>query len=1117
MARESSPTRSEPIPDLISNYAGIMKASHASLRFFLIAILVAGALGLANINQSAQTQYPAPTAHVNDFANVLDANTRERLETVLQNLKAKSKIYFYIATVENTGNEEVADFSQRLAVQWNIGARASGRKSLLLVVSVSSKTSFTRFSRMVQPDLPEGILGELAQRMKIPIGQGQFAEALDGGVYHFVTAMGQKLGFSPNDTVASANAESSSSPAPASNKGPVAANESAQTRPRFVNQPSSTPELAPVVVKTNATANETPARPKTTRAKPSSPRPSSKNAQATSVASSAQKSAMPEMSDEDESEEVELTLTLPLDKRAIKLKEFLDTHPDSKSRVRAIELLISTHAALGDQKLKNGDPTGVDHLLMAINKADASVSDQLFAGVISQVPMNLYLRNETGAAFKAAQELESKYENEPKRLLAVAGFYLGIERGDEAARIAERVVKLAPDFVEGHRQLARGLHLSLRLDEARNAYKRVLELDPNSRGARGSLADLSRGMGKSEEALALYNEQIKTDPKDRTATTGAVISLLDVGRKDEANNMMEAALAEDPRNLPLLTGAAYWFAAHDNHEKAFELARKAVAIEPRYTWAQIALARSSVALKRPLDAERAIRFARQFGKFPTLNYELASVLASMGLYDEAIEVLRESFAISGGLIQTRLAGRFPASNDNFLDLLAPERRASIYQNTASDSALNAKVLKDLLVFSNSLAATGDSQKIDETAAAASAREFASGTDNMRAFRQLYAASRLIRGGIALQTVFELADESKKTAEAGLDIPAATIAVQADEFRELRAGAISGGKVPDVAEAPRKVLGDILSGRSDDLMGWVLFNQTKYEPALEHLKRAAAVLPNGTPSWRAATWHLAVALEQSGNDAAALESYILSYKAGPPDNVRRVTIEQLYRRINGSLQGLDEKLGTAMVAESATTPQPTPSTEPSSSQPTTPAATPEPGPSTATPEKTPTPEPSPSETKPESGTTPTSETTTPESVPSPSPEASVTPTAEPTAAPATTPTESASPGNAPASSEEGLRANASRLRSIIKISGRALDASRVGIPNVVVVLISPSGSVLASTTDMNGNYSFTVTPSQKTYRLIPSKDGMIFTPIDRVFVGLYDDRKEIDFTGTTARP
>src|SRR5204862_5567654 len=97
--------------------------------------------------------------------------------------------------------------------------------------------------------------------------------------------------------------------------------------------------------------------------------------------------------DADESEEVELTLTLPLPQRAVKLKEFLDTHPDSKSRPRATELLISTHAALGDQKLKNGDPVGgVEQLLRAIDEADVSISDKLFSGVIAQIPVNLYLR-----------------------------------------------------------------------------------------------------------------------------------------------------------------------------------------------------------------------------------------------------------------------------------------------------------------------------------------------------------------------------------------------------------------------------------------------------------------------------------------------------------------------------------------------------------------------------------------------------------------------------------------------------------------------------------------------------------------------------------------------------
>ena len=70
-----------------------------------------------------------------------------------------------------------------------------------------------------------------------------------------------------------------------------------------------------------------------------------------------------------------------------------------------------------------------------------------------------------------------------------------------------------------------------------------------------------------------------------------------------------------------------------------------------------------------------------------------------------------------------------------------------------------------------------------------------------------------------------------------------------------------------------------------------------------------------------------------------------------------------------------------------------------------------------------------------------------------------------------------------------------------------------LANATVVLISPSGSVLAATTDSEGIYSFTVAPSQKTYRVIPSKDGYSFAPLDRTFAALIDDQKDVDFVAS----
>jgi tetratricopeptide (TPR) repeat protein len=958
----------------------------------------------------------------------------------------------------------------------------------LLVVSAGTKTSFMQFSRPAQTALPDGILGEISYRMGGPLSDGRFAEAIDSGIHVFANAVAEKVGFNVSELETSTAVATNSPEVVAESQPVLVSAETPRTRPRVVKEPVKevAPPQDPPRTEPTPTPTETPTAEPT--AEPTvEPTPSeSPNTEVAAPAKSestntgrrkptakttpvAKKTAAEIAEQElDEIDEVELTLTKPLPERAVKLKEFLDTHPESKARPRAVELLISTHAALGDQKLKNGDSIGgVEQLLHAIDEADANISDKLFSGVIAQIPTNLYLRGERDAAFKAAQNIETKFGTDPKRLLSIAGFYLGIERADDAVRLAESAVKLAPDLAEAHRMLAVGLHISLRLDEAIAEYKRTLELDPTSKVSRGSLADLYRASGKTDEALALYNEQLAADPKDNAARAGKVISLLELNRTDEANSALEAMLASEPRNLPLLAGTAYWYTAHNNHEKAFELARKAVEIEPRYTWAQIALARAFLGLKRPLDAERALRFARQFGKFPTLSYELANVLASMGLYDEAAEVLRESFTMKDDQIQAYLAGHVSVTEASFLELLAPERRAGLYQPTSADSAANAKTMRALLALNTAITSAG-SEKINETAAVAAAKEFAAGSDSMHAFRKVYAASRLVRNGVGNETAMALVAAARKATDEALKLPVATMAVQADEFRGLRARAISAGNVPDVAAAPPEVLANIYKARLADIEGWALFNQEKYSEAITHLKQAAEIAPPETPAWRTALWHLGVALQQSGQKEQALEAYIKSYRNGPAEPVRRSMIEQLYRSINGSLDGLEERLGGIATA-STNRPTPTPA----------PAAT----------------------TTPETATTAAPPVLTSDPPPAENPKSDPTPAPGPPQSP---PQEM---------SDDALKAAASRMRSNIRITGRIVDSNQVGLPNATVVLISPTGTVIAATTDNKGNYSFKVAPSQKTYRVIPSMEGYTFTPIDRTLNGLFEDLKEIDFVGS----
>lgn len=634
---------------------------------------------------------------------------------------------------------------------------------------------------------------------------------------------------------------------------------------------------------------------------------------------------------------LDAALQLPAAARVEELKRFIESYPNSPLKGRASELLTSARAALGDEKLQAGDAAeGVRLFRLAVEEAPAEIPDKLFVEVISQLPANLFLRGQREAAFELARLIEKRVERDPKRLLALSSFYLGIEQPDEAARLAEAAATLAPEMAAAQLALGSAQRVALRLDRAEAAFRRALELDAQSSAARGNLADLARAAGRSEEALALYRQLFKDNPQDASARTGMVLTLFETGKREEAERELQAALQDAPGNLPLMVGAAWWYLSQGEAGRALELAGQAVRLEPRYTWAQVVLARSLIAQKRPLEAEQALRFARQYGRFPTLDYELANALAAAGLYEEAAEELAHTFTLKDGQLETRLAGRTPARASDFIELLAPERRASISQNSSFDTPSNARMLKGLLALylssTDAARGTGEaaaSSSSNETLRAALKEFTADDADSMRVFRQLYAASRLSRRAAAAtegaarleawQSVLEASEAAMSGLDAALELPVATMAVMAEELRDYRVRANAVGASTAAPDVPRNVLSNIVRGRIEDLAGWSLFNQGKTQEAVVRLRRATSVLPPESPWWRNAHWHLGTALEAAGNQSEALAAYMRSYNLRSPDPARRLVIERLYQRLNGSLEGFEEKLGRGALARSNVAP------------------------------------------------------------------------------------------------------------------------------------------------------------------------------------------------------
>jgi hypothetical protein len=194
---------------------------------------------------------------------------------------------------------------------------------------------------------------------------------------------------------------------------------------------------------------------------------------------------------------------------------------------------------------------------------------------------------------------------------------------------------------------------------------------------------------------------------------------------------------------------------------------------------------------------------------------------------------------------------------------------------------------------------------------------------MRLYRQVFAASELLKKRVAVDKVIELTKAVTGNTDSGLDVADAGAAVMASELYEPRQAAFAKNEFLTVPNVPRPTLSAILRGRIEELAGWALYQKGDFADATIRLRRAISVLPAKSAWWRSSMWRLGASLAAEGKDAEALNSYIESYKTDRADANKYAIVEGLYKKVNGSVDGLQQKLGAQRVVGASTDAQQAP--------------------------------------------------------------------------------------------------------------------------------------------------------------------------------------------------
>ena len=628
------------------------------------------------------------------------------------------------------------------------------------------------------------------------------------------------------------------------------------------------------------------------------------------------------------------------DERIALLEKFVASARGTDLEREARELLMREYALKGEQALREANPQQAMRAFKSVFRTAADpVTDKVFAQYVFPLPMAM---NAFGYRVEAAdlmRSFESRFENDPNRLVEIGFFYVQIEAPVEAVRLLERAVRLAPQDHRAHNSLGSAYLISLRIDDAIAEFNRALELDSKDEFANVNLGNLSRAMGDYERAVSYYRKQIELKRDDAEAHSGLGIALLALGRDEEAGPELRRGQELAPGDYRFLTQLSFFYVSRKKPALARALIEQAARIEPRYAWAFIAKAETDAAEGKFGDALATLIGAQAHAGFATLTFELAKALMAVDGYDQATEVMGKAFTLnSDGEFEALLGGAVKARSPRLDLLLERERQAALFlsydptttfqyrlaeaiakidhyakvalagrktqqaaarkrpragQSKSADSAdddartvTRPRRAAEVPSLTAELSAGRDSSLpgMDELLRALTT--FTTLDDGRQAFRMVWAARKLTESNLALDAAEQLARRAIAQAE--------TVTEPSGSMRDA----------PLLDRGGRRAM---FLGRAYDALGWAQFKKGNTRAALESLIKSVDVYPTSLDR-KVAIWHLAVATQEAGDDRRALELYIASYDPGMPTaSVRRAQIESLYKRVNGSLSGLEEKL------------------------------------------------------------------------------------------------------------------------------------------------------------------------------------------------------------------
>jgi tetratricopeptide (TPR) repeat protein len=208
-------------------------------------------------------------------------------------------------------------------------------------------------------------------------------------------------------------------------------------------------------------------------------------------------------------------------------------------------------------------------------------------------------------AEEAAAEAIERRPDDPDIHTTAAWFSSDQDREDEAVTRIDRALAIDPRHSWALRSRMNFLQRARRFEEAEQAAAEAIERRPDDPDIHTTAAWFSSDQDREDEAVTRMDRALAIDPRHSWALRNRIYILRAARRFEEAEQAAAEAIERRPDDPEIHTAAAWVASDQDHYDEAAARVDRALAIDPRHSWALRSRISILQAARRFEEAEQA--------------------------------------------------------------------------------------------------------------------------------------------------------------------------------------------------------------------------------------------------------------------------------------------------------------------------------------------------------------------------------------------------------------------------------------------------------------------------------------------------------------------------------